>query len=237
MHEIAISPDVIAAVMKRRGRLHIFDELEARRSALIVVDMQNAFVATGCSPLEVPIAREIVPAINRLAAAFRAAGGTVVWIRNAVYDDGSWSVYLDRFMTPERRAAVLRTLTPGSEGYALYPALTPAPTDLVIEKTRYSAFLPGASNLDAQFRARGIDTVIITGTLTNVCCESSARDAMMLNYNVVFVSDANAAQTDAAHNATLATMMQVCADVMTTDEVIARIRSPRQAEPIEAPSG
>ena len=224
MHQIAIPHEVVAAVMKRLGRLHVFEEFDARRSALIVIDMQNAFVAPGCSRLQVPVAREIVPAINRLAAAFRAAGGTVVWTHMAAYDDGSWDVHFHRFMNAERRAAILRTLARGSEGYALYPELKADPADLIVEKTRYSVFHPGASRLDEELRARGIDTVVITGTLTNVCCESSARDAMMLDYNVVFVSDATAAKTDAAHNATLATMMQVFADVMSTEEVESRLR-------------
>jgi ureidoacrylate peracid hydrolase len=230
VHKIAISPEAIAGVMRRRGRLHMFDELDPARCALIVVDMQNAFLAAGLSPLEVPAAREIVPNVNRLAAAIREAGGTVVWVQNTVDDDGSWSVYLDRFMTPERRAAVVRTLARGGEGYALYPELSPDPADQIVEKTRYSAFLPGASNLDALLRARGIDTVVITGTLTNVCCESSARDAMMLNYNVVFVSDATATLTDEAHNATLGTLMQICADVMSADEVIARLGTAQAEE-------
>ena len=224
MHKIAIPPDAIAAVIKRRDHLHVFDWLDARRCALIVVDMQNAFVAKGMSPLEVPIAREIVPTINRLAVALRSAGGQVVWVQNLVVDDASWSVYLDRFMTPERRAAVVRVLERGSEGQALYPELVLEAADLVVEKTRYSAFLQASSNLDDMLRARGIDTVVIVGTVTNICCESSARDAMMLNYNVVFVSDGYAALTDEAHNATLATVMQICADVMTADEVITRLR-------------
>jgi ureidoacrylate peracid hydrolase len=94
-------------------------------------------------------------------------------------------------------------------------------SDLIIDKTRFSAFLPGASTIDAVLRARGIDTVVIAGTLSNVCCESSARDAMMLNYRLVFVSDANAALTDAEHNATLNNMVSVFGDVRGTDEVLA----------------
>jgi ureidoacrylate peracid hydrolase len=62
---------------------------------------------------------------------------------------------------------------------------------------------------------------MIVGTLTNVCCESSARDAMMLNYRLLFVSDANAALSDAEHNATLGTILRVFGDVATTDEAIA----------------
>ena len=224
MHRIAIPRDVVAAVMKKRGRLHLFDELDAQRSALIVVDMQNAFVAPGWSRLEVPVSREIVPAINHLAATFRAAGGTVVWTQMAAYDDGSWNVYLYRFLNAQRRAAVLRTLAPGSEGYALYPELELDPADVFFEKTRYSPFHPGGSNFDARLRACGIDTLVITGTLSNICCESLARDAMMLDYNVVFVSDATAAKSDAEHNATLANMMQVFADVMTVEEVESRLR-------------
>jgi len=66
-------------------------------------------------------------------------------------------------------------------------------------------------------------TLIITGTLTNCCCESTARDAMQMNYKIIFVSDANAALTDAAHNATLENMAMLFADVMTTGEVLTAI--------------
>ena len=99
------------------------------------------------------------------------------------------------------------------------------PGDLVIDKVRYSAFLPISSTLDADLKARGIDTVIITGTVTNVCCESSARDAHMLNYKVFFVSDANAAGTDAEHNATLAVMGLLFADVRRTEELLPLIEA------------
>jgi ureidoacrylate peracid hydrolase len=77
-----------------------------------------------------------------------------------------------------------------------------------------------ATNIDRQLRDAGMDTVVIVGTLTNVCCESSARDAMMLNYRLLFVSDANATLSDAEHNATLATILRVFGDVVTTEEVV-----------------
>lgn len=230
MHKISIPPEAIAATMKRRGHLQVFDRLDARRCALVVVDMQNAFVAEGLSPLEVPVAREIVPTINRLAATLRAAGGQVVWVQNVVVDDASWSVYLDHFMTPERRASIVRLLERGNYGHALYPELKTAAGDLFVEKTRYSAFLQASSNLDEMLRSREIDTVVIVGTVTNICCESSARDAMMLNYKVVFVSDGNAALSDDAHNATLATLMQICADVMSADDVLERLHAMQAVE-------
>ena len=73
-------------------------------------------------------------------------------------------------------------------------------------------------------RAQGFDTVLITGTVTNVCCESSARDAMMLNFKTIMVSDANAALTDAEHNATLASIYSTFGDVMDTDFLIECLR-------------
>ena len=75
-------------------------------------------------------------------------------------------------------------------------------------------------SLPQRLTAQGIETVLITGTVTNVCCESSARDAMMLNFRTVMVSDGNAAMTDAEHNATLATFYAIFGDVMDTDFLI-----------------
>ena len=86
-------------------------------------------------------------------------------------------------------------------------------------KKRSSALTPGSSDLQAILRDHGRDTLIITGTLSNVCCESTARDAMLLNFKTIFVADANAARSDAEHNATLVNMMQFFADVRTTDDV------------------
>jgi ureidoacrylate peracid hydrolase len=94
------------------------------------------------------------------------------------------------------------------------------PEDALIVKKRFSAFIQGSSDINHVLHAAGIDTVIIAGTVTNVCCESSARDAMMLNYRVVFVADATAALSDAEHNATLINMVRVFADVRTANEVI-----------------
>ena len=77
-------------------------------------------------------------------------------------------------------------------GFELYPALDTRPRDLRITKIKYSAFIEGSSDIDAKLKSRGIDTVLIAGTATNVCCESSARDAMMLDYRVIMLSDATA---------------------------------------------
>ena len=88
-----------------------------------------------------------------------------------------------------------------------------------MNKNRRGAFVQGSSTLEAELRARGQDTLIITGTLTNACCESSARDAAALGFLKFMVSDAIATHTDVEHNATLVNVMQFVADVRTTDEV------------------
>ena len=88
-------------------------------------------------------------------------------------------------------------------------------------KRRFSAFIAGSSDLEARLRAGGYDTVIVTGTVTNICCESTARDAMMLNFRTLMVSDANAANSDAEHNATLVNVYQHFGDVMDTDTLVA----------------
>jgi ureidoacrylate peracid hydrolase len=89
-----------------------------------------------------------------------------------------------------------------------------------VEKNRYSAFIQGSSDLADVLRARGLDTLLITGTVTNVCCESTARDAMMLNFKTVMVSDGNAAVTGDDHNASLIAFYLIFGDVMSTDFAI-----------------
>jgi len=95
---------------------------------------------------------------------------------------------------------------------------------LRVNKGRFAAFIPGTCDLHGILQSRDIDTLVVTGTLTNCCCESTARDAMQLNYKVIFVSDANATLTDAEHNATLNNMCALFADVMSTDEVLGALR-------------
>ncbi|HEY5210537.1 MAG TPA: isochorismatase family cysteine hydrolase [Stellaceae bacterium] len=219
MHKIAILESIVAGAMEQRGTLNRYDKIVGPQTALLVIDLQNVFMLPGM-PIEVPTAREIVPNVNRLAAETRKAGGKVVWIQMTLTDqEESWSV----FFQGDHRNEAYRQLQRGSHGHALHAALDVKADDLIVEKRRYSAFIQGSSNLDQILRGFGIDTVIVTGTLTNVCCESTARDAMMLNYKVVFPADANAALSDAEHNATLGSILRTFGDVPTTDETIARL--------------
>jgi ureidoacrylate peracid hydrolase len=124
----------------------------------------------------------------------------------------------------ELSAEILEGLTEGSPGHALWHELDVRPADLRVQKNRYSAFFPGASDLPELLRSRSIDTVLIAGTMTNVCCEASARDAMMDGFKTIVVSDANAARSDAEHTASLATIVQFFGDVRSTAEVMELLR-------------
>lgn len=222
MHEVHLSPDMVARLMKRRGgKMHAIDRIDPAKTALIVIDMQNVWVKEGM-PAYTPYCPAIVPNINRLAAATRKAGGTVWWIR-AIYGDDApktWSAYME-FLAPESLGQMLEALTEGHEGSALWHGLAVKPGDQHLIKRRFSALIQGSSDLDARLRAAGADTLIITGTATNVCCESTARDAFMLNYRTIVVSDANATVSDEVHNASLNALFVRFADIFTTEETVA----------------
>ena len=222
MHDVEIRQEVIDRVMARRGHFHLFDHLEPTKSALVVIDMQNTFLRPG-APVEVPKGRDIVSNINRLSAAVRELGVQVIWVTHANSSSGGksdWPGFFDNFVADEVRSKTIAGLEPGAEGQQIWPELEVALTDAKIFKNRYSALISGASSLERQLRSQGIDTIMIAGTKTNVCCESTARDAMMLDFKTVMLSDCCAALSDEEHRATLETFIQQFGDVMTADEAL-----------------
>jgi ureidoacrylate peracid hydrolase len=221
MHKIEMSHEVLNRIKRLRSAFHIFENLDPARTAHIIVDLQNGFMEPGAT-VELPVARDVVPNVNKICKAVRAAGGINVFVRFLIDEQtlASWSSYFTDFASPERRQAMIETFGRDCHGFALWPGLDVKPQDLIVDKTRFGAFVPGSSQLHEVLQERGIDTLIITGTATNVCCESTARDAMQMNYKVIFVADGNAALTDAEHNATLNNMVLRFADVMTTAELV-----------------
>ena len=169
-----------------------------------------------------PVAQEIVPNVNRLAEAVRAAGGMVVWLqmRADPISDIGWTSLRERY-SDDSAPARWNQLQPEAAGFELWPWLDVREPDLRVVKNRYSAFIPGSSELDAALRSREVDTLLVAGVSTNACCESTARDAMMMNYRVLMVSDACAAATDQEHAAALTNFYVFFGDVQTTDEVVA----------------
>jgi ureidoacrylate peracid hydrolase len=221
MHKHVMPQWAIDRAMERRGKLHPFADLDPRTTALIVVDLQNGFMIEDVAVAYVPTAVEIIPNVNRLAATVRATGGKVFWIRNTMDEASlaSWSHY-HAIATPQARRNRVTNMSPGTRGHDLHDALDVRSQDIIVQKYRFSAFIQGASELPQLLREQGVDTVLITGTVTNVCCESSARDAMMLNFRTIMVSDGNAAMSDEEHNATLASFYAIFGDVMDTDMLI-----------------
>ena len=226
MHKIEIPPEIQARAIHARGREHVIEAIEPVRTAHIIVDLQNGFMAEE-APLEVPAAREIVPDVNRISAALRDAGGLIVFLRFTAdpTEPQPWTTFFDTYLGARLSAIHRNAFARGAPNWQLWPALDIRPGDLIVDKTRFSAFVPGTCGLEDTLRSRGIDTVIVTGTLTNVCCESTARDAMQRNYRVAFVTDGSATKSDFEHNATLANLAVVFADLRTAADTIGLIEA------------
>jgi len=220
----------------RRDPFHetIIWDVVPEKTALVVIDMQNAFVHPK-GIFYMPAAKGLFPRINRVVKLCRDRGILINWIvrqpnRADGLDIGQERDFYE-FMVGNPAG-----YTEDGWGAELCPELEiDQAKDLIVPKTRYSAFIPGSSNLDRLLRYHGRDTVIIMGVATNVCCGTSARDAMMLDYKVIFVSDGNEAFESFDETATapsiiqqaeLMTLRACFAMVCTTDELIEHIGPP-----------
>jgi nicotinamidase-related amidase len=217
LHDWSIEPREYARHEQRRGRRHAFVELDPDRTALVVVDMVAFFVEQN------PYAHGIVANIERLAGALRSAGGAVTWVLPSA---GPLLPARAEFFGP---TIAERYRTSGGIGPLrdrLWHELEVDDADLLVEKSSPSAFFPGHCDLAAQLDRRGVDTVLVAGTVANVCCESTARDASTLGYRVVMVADANAAMRDQDLDATLHTFYRSFGDVRPTDDLIEMLAAP-----------
>jgi ureidoacrylate peracid hydrolase len=228
MHSIQIIPEVLKRTIANRGGQWAFETIDPRKACHIVIDLQNGFMEEGAL-LEVPMARKTVPNVNAISRELRAAGGIVAYTRWTYRADepNAWANWYQLGMSERFSKALRETFVPGSHDHELWPELNVLSDDVVVDKTRFSAFTPGTCDLKRLLDERSIDTVIISGTLTNSCCESTARDACQLNYKTIFVADATATFTDSEHNGTLNNLSPTYADIMKTEKVLSVIRSSR----------
>lgn len=198
-----------------------------QHTALLNVDMQNCFVEG--SPIAAPDGLVILGRVNRLAAACRKAGVLVIHASIVVRPDRSNLGILAEF-SPAVQEGILDK---GSESAALHRRLDIDPRDILLDKPRFGAF--HGTDLELILRRRGIDTLIISGVATNVCCETSAREAAVRDFRVFFLSDgtATAAMGDASaaelQKATCATLGFLFAQVLTVDEMIRKIEGAARA--------
>jgi nicotinamidase-related amidase len=154
------------------------------RMALLNIDMQNCFVEG--YPMSAPDSLEVLSKINRLASVCRDAGVLVIHTAHVLRADGSNAGVMREFI-PAIRAGMINR---GSHATALHRDLVIGPQDIILEKPRFGAF--EGTDLDLILRAHDIDSVIVSGIATNICCETTAREAAMRDFRLFFLSDATA---------------------------------------------
>jgi ureidoacrylate peracid hydrolase len=206
------------------------ERIEPSTTALVVVDVQNDFCHQD-SPLcrqagmDMSAAQAMVPRLLQLVDAARGAGATVVWIRTIHQEyTTSWVALEQRQRTRPQVDPICRPDHWGSEFYRVEPEAG----EPIVIKHRYSAFVD--TDLELILRSRGIRSVIMTGVATNVCVESTARDAYMRDYRVVFVDDCSATYDAAKHAATLRNMNDHFGQVVQSSDLFAAWRTPETAD-------
>jgi nicotinamidase-related amidase len=195
--------------------------LECRGSALIVVDMIDEFVRPHWSPYWIPEATRQVPRVLQVIEAFRRARRPVIYL--------AYEVGMRGLNFPAGEAQV--PIGQGMEEYAdrifqrvaIYSDLAPTSQDLVVLKHCYSGF--HGTPLDAVLKSLKVDTVVISGTMTNYCCGATAREAFWHGYQVVVGSDINSTDEPELHEAELRTLRRGYARVVEASEIVAALAS------------
>jgi ureidoacrylate peracid hydrolase len=196
-------------------------ELKPDRTALINIDLQNLFVENA------PGGFELLDRVNRLADVCRDAGIMVVHTAHVLRPDGSNTGVLGELVPAVLEEGVLFA---GSRTAALHEGLVVRPEDVVLEKPRFGAF--HGTDLEIILRARGIDTLIISGISTPHCCDTTAREANARDFRVLFLSDGTAAnaedEAEAAmqQQAALSVIDGLFGWVVTIDDVLKGIPRP-----------
>lgn len=194
----AHTPDVTQVELPARPEPIAFPPSQ---SALIVVDMQNAYATEGgyldLAGFDVSATQPVIAKIHQAVTAARAAGVQIIWFQNGwdsdyveAGDAGSPNFHKSNALKTMRKRPELQgtLLSKGGWDYALVDELVPQPGDIVLPKSRYSGFYN--TPLDSMLRSRGIRHLIFTGIATNVCVESTLRDGFFLEYFGVVLEDA-----------------------------------------------
>jgi len=213
-------------------------EARATDTALVVVDMQNAYLSKGgyydAFGVDISGSPELIKRVNAVIGASRAAGLPVVFFQNGfapdLHDAGgpdspNWHKSNALRLMRERPELRGTLLTKGGWDYALQDDIRPEPRDVIVQKPRYSGFW--GTNLDMILRSRGIRRLVFTGIASNVCVESSLRDAFFLEYFPLLVADASLqAGPPAVHEAVLYNVATFFGWVTTTDQYVQALASP-----------
>lgn len=217
-------------------------EVAFERTAIVVVDMQNAFASKGgmldIAGVDLSDAGRIVGVIRSVLDAARSREVSVVYLRMAYKPDLSdsggpnspnWHKELALCLMGSRPGLKGKILTEGTWDAEIVPELAPAPSDLVITKTRYSGF--AGTTLDSQLRMRGIQYLFFTGIATNVCVESTLRDAYFHDYWPILVADATMPAGDhSLYKATLYNVESFFGWSITSENLIASFTEPARIQ-------
>lgn len=192
------------------------EKVDPRHTALIIIDMQNDFCddegSCARDGQDLRLVQAIVPTIQQLTGAARASGALVIFVRVAHDATTDSEVRLER-----RRADRAPTCIEGTWGADWYGDLRPRQSDVVVTKHRFSAFIN--TPLDLILRSRAIRTIVLTGTQTQVCVESTARDGHMLDYYTVIAEDGVACSDPAIHEASLSVLGRHFADIVSAQAI------------------
>jgi nicotinamidase-related amidase len=211
------------------GRL-IYDDVrelvDPSHTALVLIDIQNDFCTVGGTfdrfGYDVSMYAEMIPRTQRLLAAARRSSVLPIYVQNTTLrghkSDSPAQVRFRVRLSRDPSQPSLRYTEEGTWGHEFVHELAPGPEELTVNKFRSSAFV--GTPLDLLLRSNGIDTIVIAGCTTEGCVESTARDAMFMDYYVVVVEDCVESDTREQHEASL-TLMRVRFDVIQSSEVIA----------------
>ena len=202
------------------------DKLQPEHCAVLIVDVQNDFCAEGGAMhkegRDLSLVKPMVPRLAGLIDAARLARVRCIWIRN-VYNTGpNWylsEVWLEQAKRRRRGAYHSIPVCEANAWNGDFYQIKPLPDEVIVTKHRYGAF--ESSDLDLVLRSQGIRTVVMTGVATNVCVETTARQAFLRDYYVVFTSDCTATYDQADHDATLRNIDSFFGEVKTAEEVMA----------------
>lgn len=198
------------------GKIRPFNEhemkLNAGASALLVVDMQQFFLDEA-SPTFTCGGVAIIPTVKRLISAFRKAGRPVIFSRH-VHHPGDLDVGIMGWWWEGK-------CLEGSPESEVHPELAPLPGEKVIFKHRYSAFYN--TDLETVLRCLKVEDIVVAGTMTNMCCESTARDAYYRDYRVFFLADGTGSITEEMHLASLLNLAFGFAYITTCDSILAQL--------------
>jgi ureidoacrylate peracid hydrolase len=208
------------------------DKLRPEHCAILIVDVQNDFCAEGGAMhkegRDLSLVQPMVPRLSRLIDAARLADVRCVWIRNVYTTGPNWylsEVWLEQAKRRRRGAYHSIPVCEANAWNGDFYEIKPLPTEVIVTKHRYGAF--ESTDLDLVLRSQGIRTVVMTGVATNVCVETTARQAFLRDYYVVFTSDCTATYDQADHDATLRNIDAFFGEVVTADEVMACWRPAR----------